>query len=456
MMKIKPLAIAVVAAGTLGTANLANAGDDSAVDARIAALEAQIAELKAMVAGQQQTNVVLEENIAANAASIEEARPMPKGTKFTYGGFIQLDMAATNYGEGKPGNDLIEDFLVASLIPVESASGSSDSYSSTSLHAKTSRFFFTTATDTDAGKISTRVELDFLLGSSGDERISNSWNPRLRHAFVNWDYDEGKSLLAGQSWSTFFNVAALPNQIDFVGPVGTLFNRQPQIRWTSGGLQLALENPATRLNSNVLVKNEDTGELEPTLSAAFDDFHEGIPDIVARYNAKAGDLAWSIAGIARELSYETSTDDDSQFAYGLSLAGKWMFGRDDLRFMVNYGDGLGRYMGLNAFNDGYIDAAGDIDTIDQWGAFIAYQHFWSAQWSSSFTLSMSQADNPSVSEFIHANSLAESYQSAHASLWYSPAPKYSMGGELIYATKELEDGREGDMSRFQFAVKYAF
>ncbi|AQA19534.1 hypothetical protein BST95_16130 [Halioglobus japonicus] len=87
--------------------------------------------------------------------------------------------------EGKPGNNLIEDFRVPSFIPV--SDGSADSYSSSNLHAKTSRFFFTTATDTDVGKISTRVELDFLLGNSGDERISNSWNSRLRHAFVKWN-----------------------------------------------------------------------------------------------------------------------------------------------------------------------------------------------------------------------------------------------------------------------------
>jgi hypothetical protein len=27
---------------------------------------------------------------------------------------------------------------------------------------------------------------------------------------------------------------------------------------------------------------------------------------------------------------------------------------------------------------------------------------------------------------------------------------------LIYASKEIEDGRDGDLSRVQFAVKYAF
>ena len=162
MMKIRPLALAVVAASAMSGSHLALAGSET--DARIAELERQIAELTALVTAQQQSSTVLEENVAANsaavvtnAADIEEARPMAKGTKFTYGGYIQLDMSASDYGEGKPGNDLIEDFLVPSLIPVEPSEGKSDSYQSFNMHAKTSRFFFTTATNTDVGKISTRV-----------------------------------------------------------------------------------------------------------------------------------------------------------------------------------------------------------------------------------------------------------------------------------------------------------
>jgi hypothetical protein len=469
MNKMKPLVVALVAVGAIGASNLAVAGAGGAVDDRIADLERQIQELKAMVTANQTgistnqaTITTNQTSIVTNQTDIDEARPMAKGTKFTYGGYIQLDLSASDYSDGKPGNNLIEDFLVPSLIPVEPASGKSDSYTTTNLYAKTSRFYFTTKTNTDAGAISTRIELDFLLGNSGDERISNSWNSRLRHAFVKWDYAEGSSLLAGQSWSTFFNVGALPDVLDFVGPVGTLFNRQPQIRWTMGGLQLAVESPATRLNRNIKVDENDDGVLEDKLDTSFDNFHEGIPDLVARYNGKAGDLSWSAAAIVRELSYEnrpTSSvegDSDDQFGYGLSLAGKWMLGQDDLRFMVNYGDALGRYLGLNSYNDGYIDFNGDIETIDQWGAFIAYRHFWSPKWRSTFSVSASGADNPDTDDFLHANSLAKEYQSAHINLNYLPAPKLSLGGELIFATKELEDGRDGDMSRVQFAVKYAF
>ena len=378
-------------------------------------------------------------------------------TEFNYGGYIQLDASFSNYDEGKPGNRLIEDFLVPSLIPVEPASGDADSHSSSIIHAKSSRFFFTTKTDTDAGAISTRVELDFILSGQGDERISNSESPRLRHAFVKWDYAEGSSLLAGQSWSTFLNVGALPDLLDFVGPVGTLFNRQAQVRWTMGSMQLALENPATRLNS--VAVNSDT--LVESLSSRLDD-SETIPDMVARYNGTAGDLSWSVAAVLRQLSYEVRsgaevTSDDDTYGYGLSLAGKWKTGGDnDLRFMLNYGDALGRYLGLNAFNDGYIKADGSIGTIDQLGMFIAYRHYWSPKWRSNFSYSMAEADNPETTDFQFADSLAKSYESIHANLNYLPTPKLQLGTEFMTATKEMEDGREGSMNRLQFAVKYSF
>ena len=287
----KPLALAVMTLAGI-TASGSTMGNE--LEARIAALEAQLAALKDQVVLQRNTIEQQDARISFDEEMIEEARPTKKGTKFQYGGFIQLDTMATSYGEGKPGNELIEDFLVASLIPVEPADGRSDSYSSTNMHAKTSRFYFTTNTPTDYGNLSSRVELDFVLSNQGDERISNSWSSRVRHAFLKWDYDQNSSILAGQSWSTFFNVGALPDVLDFVGPVGTIFNRQPQIRWTSGGLQLAVEAPATRLNR----------DMGGSLSTSFDDFHEGIPDLVARYNGAAGDLNWTVAGIVRELSYE--------------------------------------------------------------------------------------------------------------------------------------------------------
>jgi hypothetical protein len=430
----------LIAATTAATVCLAQPTFAAAVDDRIAELERQLEELKALVSSQQTS---IDENIqslAVQREEIAEARPIRKGTRFTYGGYVQLDAITSSYSEGKP-SALMEDLFVPSLIPVEPVSGSGDAYQSTNIHAKTSRFYFKTETDTDAGKISSHIELDFLLSGQGDERVSNSFASRIRHAFLKWDYAPGKSFLAGQYWSTFFNVGALPDQLDFVGPAATIFERQPMIRWTNGPFQLALENETTRINL-------------PEGGTRLDD-SETIPDIVARYNGQSGDLNWSLAAIGRQLSYEARSDantevaSDEQFGYGLSLSGKWMLGRDDVRFMASYGDALGRYLGLNSFNDGYIDVDGDIGTIDQFGAFLAYRHYWNDQWRSSFTVSASGASNPDIEEFAAANTLAKAYQSVHLNLQYLPAPRLMLGGWSATAAAFCSSTRS---TRFRSAV----
>ena len=184
---------------------------------------------------------------------------------------------------------------------------------------------------------------------------------------------------------------------------------------------------------------------------------------MARYNGKNGDLSWSLAGIARELAYEdragsnaSTLASDETFGYGVNLAGKLLLGSDDLRFSLAYGSALGRYMGLNSFNDGYIAADGSIETIDQWGAYLAYQHYWTPKWRSTVSVSASGADNPGVSELINAGSLNKHYRSMQVNLNYFPAPRLQLGGELGYGYRELEDGRSGDVYRLQLAVKHAF
>lgn len=422
------------------------------VDQRIEDLERQVQELKNQTeANRAQTSA----NKQANEAQVEEfdaSRVTTKGTTFSYGGYIKLDTIFSNYSEGKPSKSL-EDFMIPSAIPVESGQ---DSWQSLNMHAKESRFNFGTVTNTDIGTIKSFFELDFMLPSGGDERVSSSFNPRLRHAFVRWQFSEKSYFLAGQTWSAFMNVGALPDQLDFVGPVATIFERQPMLQWGFGGFKISLENPYTRLNAYDGVTGEKDDNTVKSDS-------ETIPDIILRYDGKAGGLAWSVAGIGRQLSYDYSGaanpefDDDNSFGYGLNFAFVWkVLTRDDIRFSISGGDALGRYMGLNSFNDGYIDDDGKIKGIKQVGGFLAYRHFWNDRWRSSFSLSASQADNPDTDDAPDADNWAKAYRSAHANLNYMPYPTLQIGGELIYGYKELEDGRDGNLKRFQFSVKYAF
>ncbi|WP_373097423.1 DcaP family trimeric outer membrane transporter, partial [Zhongshania sp.] len=327
------------------------------------------------------------------------------------------------------------------------------------MHAKHSRIWFKTTTATEVGTVGSYIEMDFGVNQIGDERISNSAASRIRHAYINWQYNADSAILAGQTWSTFFNVGSLPDTLDFVGPVGTLFERQAQLRWThslrgASLLMFAIENPSSGFYG------EDGSAAG---ASAYD--NNSLPDIVLRFNGKSGDFSYSLAGLLREVAYKQNytnsqaqavVGDDSVYGYGLSFAGVWQLGADDIRLQFNAGNALGRYLGLQTYRDGVIKDNGDIDLIDSMGGYIAYRHFWAPQWRSSLVLSASSADNPTSV----AATTAASYQSAHANLIYAPVAALNFGIEYIHASKTIErpvNGDDsGDIDRLQFSAKYTF
>ena len=131
------------------------------------------------------------------------------------------------------------------------------------------------------------------------------------------------------------NVGALPESVDFIGNTdATIFVRQPMIRYTRGPWQFALENPETTVTVSGSRVVGDQNEL---------------PDFVGRYNLKNKDLTLVFAGLLRQLTYnDSATINDTEIGWGISVTGKYVFGnKDDLRFGVNAGGGLGRYIGLN-------------------------------------------------------------------------------------------------------------
>lgn len=417
---------------------LAVSAQESGASASAAELQQRIAELQAQV-----------DRLAASAAApaaVKNPEPEQKtfgDTEIQIGGYVKLDGAFSSYSDGNSATAGIgEDFLVPSTIPVGGEGGDTKYHAS----AKSSRLFIKSHTEFGAGAVNTHLEIDAMASSQGDERISNSYAQRLRHAYVDWQMDENRSLLAGQTWSTFFNVGALPEGLDFVGPVGTLFERQPQVRYSqrlgSGQVQFAAENPASTLYN---------GSENP-----YDD--NSTPDFVLRYNNSIGDLSYSAASMSRELAYEDGSARESRRGYAVSLSGKLQLGRDDLRFMYSYGNALGRYLGLNSYRAGIIEADGDINLIDQHGGFLALRHFWSDEWRSNLVLSATAADNPDTV----ADMTAAAYQSLHLNLLYSPLPKMTLGGEYIFASKEVENisgllvDDEGDVQRLQFSMKYVF
>jgi hypothetical protein len=448
------LSIAAVI-GVSGSGNAFADGDS------VEALEARIAELEALVhqllqkepdcCKEKTVDTAAIETKAAEAAEARVTAMLGEHTtgvaetvhkhSYKFGGYIKLDSMFSDFSSGSvAGNSGGREFYIPATIPVGSENASGESY--LDFQAKESRINFSSNHILDNGaKLGTFFELDFMLSGQGDERISSSYAPRVRHAFVTYN-----KWLFGQTWMTFFNVNALPENLDFVGPAeSTIFGRQAMIRYTSGNWQLAFENPETTVTpygGGARIVTDDNK----------------VPDTVLRYNLTGDWGSFAAAGMVRQLRYEGPSGglqiDDSTTSFSLSLSGKFDFAnKDDFRWMATWGDGIGRYIGLNTSNGAVIDENGNLESIEQIGVFGSYRHLWNDQWRSNFTVGYLGIDNDTSLTGMGATSNVTSY---HVNVIYSPQPKLDFGLEFLYAEREIESGQDGDLTRFIFSAKYAF
>ena len=448
---LKKLLLSLSIAAVLGTSwsgiALADGDNTEALEARITELENLVHQLLQNQQKQAPAPTVDTAAIEAKAEDAAEAKVTAmlvdhesavaeKVHKHSYkfGGFIKTDVIYSDYSSGSY-SGAGRDFYIPGTVPV--GDGSGESY--LDFHAKESRINFKSTHLLDNGaKLGTFFEMDFQLSGQGNERVSNSFSPRVRHAFLTYN-----KWLVGQTWQTFFNVGALPENLDFVGPAdGALFGRQPMIRYTNGPWQLAAENPET-----TVTPYRGGGRI------AADD--NQVPDLVLRYNLKGDWGSFAAAGMLRELAYDNNAGiDDTTTGWGISLSGKFVFGnKDDFRWMASTGGGLGRYIGLNTANGAVLDADGNLHAIDSTGVFGSYRHLWNDKWRSNLTFGYLSVDNDTD---LTGMSVTKTASSMHVNLIYSPQPKLDFGIELLLADREIESGADGDMTRLQFSAKYAY
>ncbi|WP_074203331.1 DcaP family trimeric outer membrane transporter [Parasphingorhabdus marina] len=380
----------------------------------------------------------VEQQVAEQKAAGPDNRGFKVGnTRVTYGGYVKVDAISERTSGGQvASNSIARDFLIPGLIPVGGTASGFD----TDFSARQTRFFLKTETDVgDGHKIGSHIELDFMVTAGGNERISNSFTPRVRQAYITFD-----NWLFGQTWSTFQDVGALPEALDFIGPTpGTVFDRQPMVRYTNGGLQIALEQPETTITSATggrVIAGDDN-----------------IPDIVVRYNHKGDFGHLTAAAIGRNL--RVNQDDfglinDSAIGFGLSLSGKLKVGsKDDFKFMATAGQGLGRYIGLNIVNDAAVRADGSLDPIATYSGFVAYRHFWADNVRSTLSGSYFKADNPVV---LTTGSVTDESWNVFGNIVYSPVAPLDLGIEYMFAKRQLENGASGNLQKVQVSAKYKF
>jgi len=419
-------------------------------EARILALEARIVQLE------QQLNVLvkqLPDAVAAapptaKAAAVATSAPVAAiqdititpsaalGTKFFASGFVKLDAMLTRTADGELADGgIARDLYVPGLTPVGGSAESVDIDS----HIKFSRLIFGTDTVSDTHTVQTRIEMDFFGNGLGDERFNNASGLVVRHAYAQLD----NRWLVGQTWSTFMDAATLPESSDLIGPTdGTVFMRQPMLRYSRGPFMFALENPETTL----------TPFRGGTRISSDDNF---VPDLIGRYNHKfASGGTLGVASLLRQLRYDTNAParGESATGLGLSVFGKLPMGSDDVRFALTVGEGVSRYLALNEDNDAVLDENAAIMPVRSVAGYVAYRHLFSPQLRSTVFFARGDYDNSALGGLLQT----KMSQSLHFNLFYSPLPKWDVGAEVFYAERELESGARGNLWRLHTTVKYAF
>jgi len=283
---------------------------------------------------------------------------------------------------------------------------------------------------------------------------------RLRYAYGEWG-----QLLGGQTTSLFMDLDIFPNVIDYWGPPGMVFLRDPQIRWTAyrttnDSIAIAIERPSNDIdpgNTRLVDENIDVQG------------NETVPDFTAQYRHDDTWGHYQIAGILRNVGYEVQTapgapyTKGSKLGWGINLTGVYkLFEKDQILAGIVHGDGIASYM-----NDGGMDLAPtaafppepavepptlSAESIPLTGISVYYDHWWNNELSSSIGYSFDQVSNTNFQtpDVFHKGQ----YASVNL-LWY-PADKVMIGAELLYGKLTDNSGTTGDDVRFQFSAKYNF
>jgi len=275
--------------------------------------------------------------------------------KISFGGYIKVD---ARYVDGELAHS--QYWAGSALAKGNGVGGAFDGTSQSQLNLNVNETRFNMKYT--HGEVMGFIEMDFYgkaTEGGGNEIISNSSNPRLRHAFIKY-----KDVVVGQTWSTFMNTSAIPETADFAGPaMGIVFIRQGQVRYSMGNFQVSLENPHTW-------GGDATSDV--------------IPDVIAKYSFKGDWGNVSVAGVTRQLNIDANNTDT---AIGYSIAGRInTFGKDDFRFQVHGGE-VGRYVGVTAALD---VAAGKAEKTTAY--LVAYRHFWTEDLRSTVAYANSEAD----------------------------------------------------------------
>jgi hypothetical protein len=314
-----------------------------------------------------------------------------------------------------------------------------------------------TAVHTSGVKVN--IETDFRGGTF-----------RIRQA-----YGEYENFLAGRTWSNFNSFVGFTSTLDFDGNAGNagVQDRTEQVRYTSGALSIALENPTFQRVAGVVGGEFEIDPDTGTAVQAADTFSEdgsnfgqkkSLPALSVRFEQGLTDaLTVSVAGIAQQLSVDNGNDDE---VLGFAAFGAARFVINEtfsVQGAINFSDGANGYLyrsGDEGFGaaDAYIDGNGDLETISGYGGtlgFAANVGVGTLNVGYGFAeIDWDDAADDLGDSFINARH--ETNSNLFVNYQVTPMENVMVGVEYGRFDVEQYDGQDGDANRIMFATQYSF
>ncbi|MQY50952.1 DcaP family trimeric outer membrane transporter [Rhodocyclus gracilis] len=478
MMKRKKIVLALVAAGLCAGALPAHAAAGDAD--RIAQLEKQLKMLQEQVeamkksAATSQEVADLRDQVTAQGKEAVVAGDIPNSfripgsdTSIHLYGIAEMNMIREFKGDN--GNNDYSTF--APYIPLRGSTLASRK-GETYLTGRTSRIGIEGATPTPYGVAMVKIEGDFAndprtgnsqlngkLGNIQTQQGTNSYDFRLRHAYL-----QVGPWLFGQTWSTFMDVDNTPETVDFNGPIGSTFIRQPQIRYTYATPQYGNFSAALENSVSYVLRSSDW-------SASTDGFSKS-PDFIVRWDKPYNWGSMSLRAVSHELRVQGALGDQSRRGYGLAASGQIKtVGDDFISWIVTGGNGIGRYFNYIE-GAAYNSATNTIEMEKVLGLVLGYQHKVSDQLRFNFVYGTQKSYNSGYTDLAIASGYGGSVtqngsdqgqfgvnrrvSQLHIGGIYNPVKVVDIGLEYIYGKRETLLGEKGDMSRVNFLARYNF
>ena len=320
--------------------------------------------------------------LPAAAFAAEEAPGVFKipGTDSTikFYGYVQTDVTFDFSGRDPnvEGNDWA---IHLPNVPLDSDAESRVKKNQLYMTARTSRFGLQTNTPTKIGDVGVKLEGDFnAVNLESGQTFTNSVTFRIRHA-----YGTVGGLLVGQTWSTFLDLNAYPDVVDFNGPGSIALIRNPMIRYTLPlapgiGLAVSAENsPGTDGN--------DVSDLGGSKNITK---FQSIPDFVANLQASGPWGSASARGITMNFrsaplaggALDPNGSSYSKQGYGGAVSTALKVGGDTLILQAVGGAGIGRYIfnvGLSPHEGAVFDTGTELALWDAFAYHAGFTHVWS-------------------------------------------------------------------------------